>query len=229
MNLINTQNGDLFEYGKIKIFFGNINSNTDVLSQQFSEFTFKKIKQVHGDVILETKIDSELTREADAHYTQEKNLAMSIFTADCTPAFLFTSDQKFVASIHAGWRGMALSIIPKTIELLKKKSNLQIEDIHIVYGPHIQKNSFQIQTDCLNQLLATIPKDFHKELYTQTDDFHFQFDLNKLLKVQLQQLNVPAENIQGLFADTVTNPNYHSYRRDKSNSGRNLSWIGIAV
>lgn len=227
MDLLENKLGTLFHFEKIQIFFGNKLSNTPDMQKEFPNLIFQKVKQVHGDKIVPTTINSDPLREADAHYTQEKNLALSIFTADCTPAFIFNSEQNIMAGVHAGWRGMAQEIIPKTIRHLMKEKSIPIQDIHIVFGPHIQQNSFEIKMDCLSQLLKTIPKEFHSELYTKKNSEHYLFDLNKLLKVQLSQLKVPADQIHGLFIDTFTSSQYHSYRRDAAQAGRQLSWGAI--
>ena len=43
--------------------------------------------------------------------TQDTNISLAILTADCCPIFIFDIDSKFIACLHAGWRGVYKNIV----------------------------------------------------------------------------------------------------------------------
>ena len=192
------------------VFYGKKNCSLENLISKYNAFEFRQVKQTHSDILLHSFAKSEDT-EADAHYTSEKNIALVVRTADCIPAMIFDENKNIILAVHAGWRGVQNQI---TLKSLKKLSLLG--SIKIYIGPHIQKQSFKVDLDV-------------KNLLTQTeDDFTFAVnkyfvDLKKILIKQIQTYTMPQ--FYYLDKDTATDLNFNSFRRDKDNSGRNLSFI----
>ncbi|WP_051524425.1 polyphenol oxidase family protein [Sulfurihydrogenibium subterraneum] len=74
--------------------------------------------QKHSNKVV--KIEEDLTQECDGIYTDKKNTAIGVLTADCIPIVLFNS--KELAVIHAGWRGLFDGIIENGFSLFKDKN-----------------------------------------------------------------------------------------------------------
>lgn len=212
-----------------KMHFGNNQGTVANFSEKYPDLKFKRIKQVHGDKIVHTSTHTiDYSNEADSHYSAETNLALCILTADCFPIFIFQPEQNNFFSIHAGWRGVANRIVPKS--LLKAKSfGFDLQKTIVICGPHIQKKSFEIQNDVCQQLLAssklTNDSNIKKMLFESSSSTHGFFDLNLLLKLQLRELEISEANTFISDIDTVTEQSYHSFRRDREKSGRQISWI----
>lgn len=208
--------GTVIETEDYFAFFGNKDAQVENLKKSFPQFTFKRIHQVHGDAITETTLQSEDFKiKADAHWTRDKNIALCISTADCTPALIYGKD--FVAGIHAGWRGVENRIIPKTIE------HLPSAPLKVLIGPHIQMDSFEVENNIRDQLLATIQKK-SASYSSATTEGKSLVDLHAIVKAQIAEFNLLIwEEIK----DTKTDLNYHSYRRDKEKSGRQQSFIAL--
>ena len=110
-----------FEDENIQVFFGKKEDQIQSLNNKFPTRQFKRIKQVHGDKAVHTSPHSiDFSKEADAHYTGEKNLGLAISTADCIPVMIYNENPMWISGIHAGWRGVLNKIVPKTIEALKR-------------------------------------------------------------------------------------------------------------
>ena len=107
-------------------------------------FEFLELHQVHENKVVEAT--SEIVK-ADGHFTDKKNKALLIRTADCLPVMIESHSQIF--AFHCGWRSLVKDIVGKNI----KKSEISFA----AYGPHIQKNSFEIDQDCHTQI-----KDFSR-------------------------------------------------------------------
>ncbi len=226
MKIEDTKLGTKIETNQFTVLFGNRNSNSDSLSQEFPHLRLKRIKQVHGDAVIHTNPHAiDFAREADAHYSNEANIALCISTADCIPVMIFHQNPKWIASIHAGWRGVEKRIVPKTITQLVRMG-CKAEELTVLVGPHIQKSSFEVGSDVRDQLLASV-KNSDSQLWEKVSETKSLVDLHQVLKMQLQECGIDAHHCHFEFKNTVTDLNYHSFRRDKDNSGRQLSFIAL--
>lgn len=228
MNIEQTPLGYEIRTPSLTVLMGNVNSQFDALKKHYKEYDFVRLKQIHSDAVVKSA-DSSLDYQvlADGHFTAQKNLALCVITADCVPLFLFDPVTELIAGVHAGWRGVATRIIPKTIDALIQQG-VKAENLQVIIGPHIQKNSFQVEVDVRDQILASLgpltPMD--RALLVEEQEFKkYLVDLNSVVKMQLQQNHIAADNVFDLHIDTVTSMDFHSYRRDKEKSGRQVSFI----
>jgi YfiH family protein len=81
-------------------------------------------RQTHStDVKIITDIDSALKQEpeCDAMISHVEGCLFGVQSADCLPILIADPVTKWMAVIHAGWRGTMDGIVKKTIDLLKEK------------------------------------------------------------------------------------------------------------
>jgi YfiH family protein len=218
--------GTLIETDLLQILLANRNAQLSSLQSLFPSVNFKRIKQTHGDRIVHTSPHAiDFANEADAHYTSDKGLGLCISTADCVPVFIYHHSPQWVMGIHAGWRGIENRIVPKSITALKRLGCAP-ESLKFFVGPHIQMPSFEVGHDVRDQLLKSIHNpetSFSQDIGPQKS----KVDLAKILKTQLVESGVSLENCFFVVKNTVTDQDYHSYRRDRENSGRQLSFIAL--
>lgn len=233
MNFKNTNIGCEIEFSDYLILFGNRNATFERIKNFYPFFSFIRIKQTHSDIIINSiKPEDDLFYIGDAHWTEHKQLGLLISTADCLPIFLEDPITHKVAGIHAGWRGVAQKIVSKT---LKQMDLSNFSHIQVYIGPHIQKESFEIDQPVLDEILKSLDKNSlmldeikkqHEKVYSYNESSKkFYLDLASVLKLQLIELGVDSKNINSLEINTVTNENFHSFRRDREKSGRQLSFI----
>jgi len=122
------------------------------------------LKQTHSDIFHfitedEKLSDSVYYAEGDAFYTQRKNTALCIRTADCLPVVFYAeTDQKRTAGIiHAGWRGLEKKIITKVINDVKNRLSLDESSIRFFSGPCIGPDSYQVQSDVADLFAVKTP------------------------------------------------------------------------
>lgn len=212
----------------ITVLLGNAASTIENLKRYYPDFSLVRLKQIHSDAVVQTE-DPSLDYQvlADAHYTPKTHLGLCVITADCIPLFIYDPKKNIVAGIHAGWRGVASAIVPKTIQELSKAGS-NPEDLQVVIGPHIQKDSFEVNFDVRDQILSSLGPLSGADrilLAEQKDSQKSLVDLNAVVKMQLQQQGVHAGNFFDLHIDTMISKDFHSYRRDKEKSGRQVSFI----
>lgn len=201
------------------VFFGNANANQQEITEYFSDFNFCSLNQVHKDKLVCAEPMDQLT--ADAHYTDKKNQALFIRTADCMPVMI--EHNGFIYSIHAGWRSLVAGIIDNVANHSAFNA-----DTKVFIGPHIHKDSFETGEDVFPLFEQFIKKhllQFEESFFYTNKNHKNFFDLNLLLQKQLIQLGVNQNNIFDMNINTFTNDNYHSYRRNNKNPLRQYSFI----
>lgn len=205
----------------LKIVFGStkFDSSVDLLL----------LDQRHTDVCVERKNTIEIDFPADAHWTRVKNLKLAIRTADCLPILAFSSSSETIAAIHAGWRGIASGIAPKTLLSIQETVGHPILDWEIHIGPHLQYESFEFSAVEGLKMIEQALK--HSSARRKPEDFYVQQDTNKI-RIHLGAL--VALQLQPFYSklrispiDTKNDTNYFSYRRNPNSTGRQLSYIEI--
>lgn len=98
------------------------------------------VHQVHGSSLLEGDAVTGAS-EGDALFTDSSDLALAILVADCVPLALVEATSGRVALVHAGWRGLEVGIIARTLETLDARST------HAFVGPSISQERYQVGPD----------------------------------------------------------------------------------
>ncbi|MEN0058533.1 MAG: peptidoglycan editing factor PgeF [Bdellovibrio sp.] len=228
MNLKTTHYGQELETPEITLLFGNKEAQWSSLRAAYPHYEFVRLKQIHSDAIVESTdplLDPPVI--ADAHFTSRVRLALCVITADCMPVFFYDPVRRAVAGIHAGWRGVASRIVPKTLLQLQTEGS-EMRDLRVFIGPHIQRSSFEVENDVRDLILSSLGPLSPSERNSYIDVLEsskVRVDLGAVVRAQLQQHHILAEHIQTFPADTMTDPQYHSYRRDRDKSGRQISFI----
>ena len=69
------------------------------------------LEQVHGTEVRQIEPSTLDGIRADACWSQACNVACTIMVADCLPILLCDEQARWVAGAHAGWRGLAGSVV----------------------------------------------------------------------------------------------------------------------
>lgn len=215
--------GFVFQFGSFLGCFGNRHASLEDMKKQFPKLQFVGVKQTHSDLALHHRNQSSDSIEADAIFGNTPNIAYYIKTADCGPILLIDGKTNYVSAIHAGWKGVALRIVPKTIEALLHETKSTASHLFAVVGPHIQQPSFEVDEPVKNQIFQSVASCPAEAARKRGDKF--DVDLNLILKIQIAEMGLPADHVNSLMIDTKINKDFHSYRRDREKSGRNISFV----
>lgn len=169
------------------------------------DFQIFELKQVHGDRVVDIRSHiPEQSPEADGVVSSYSNpITPVIKTADCLPILLLGPHA--FALLHAGWRGLANPIMAAPI--------LQELDIREVYiGPCITGKNFEVT----HEFKDNFPKSSH--FFEKGHKLHFN-----LVEEALSQAHnlFPQAKMWASNECTWENPDYHSFRRDKT---ANRNW-----
>lgn len=228
-----------FAYGTLQphswghVFWGQKGVTIDWLKSQFPQYQFIRARQIHGDhSVLVNGSSDDLAHQADGLITQHSQLALCSITADCVPVLIYSAHSKMIAAIHAGWRGVANRIVPKTIQTMTDLG-AKPDQVLVWIGPHIQQASFEVQEDVKDQILLSLKTPLHHDTHSCYEESTFvqpklnkyHVNLSKVLIEQLCQLGVIPRQIQISNQDTKSNEKFCSARREPSDPARQISFI----
>ncbi|KPU44026.1 laccase domain protein YfiH [Oxobacter pfennigii] len=189
--------------------------------------------QVHGSncrVVTAKDCGKGIIKESDikaidALTTNEKEVGLCIFTADCVPVFLYDNKNEAIAVIHAGWRGVVSKIINNTIELMNKTYGTSGEDIIAAIGPSIGPCCFEVNGDVKDKFVNLFGKD--EEIIIKYKE-RYKLNLWNAINKQLLLKGIQSKKIINSNLCTSCNHNeFYSYRRDGSQTGRMVSMLKL--
>lgn len=171
------------------------------------------LNQVHGVAVADDTAAACLP-DADAGYTDQANVVLSVLTADCLSVVFCSLDGREIAVAHAGWRGLAAGVLAATVA----RFSVPPEAIMAWLGPAIGPRAFEVGAEVRAAFVAANPED--RAGFTEgvcPDKFHA--DLFGLARLSLRRAGV--ERIFGGDVCTFSHPDaYFSYRRDAGRTGR---------
>jgi YfiH family protein len=182
-------------------------------------------RQVHGTAVALGWRGRAEPAEADAIVSGDPDYPVGIVTADCVPVLACAADGRFVAAIHAGWRGLAAGVVERGVRALTERSGSDLP-VSAVIGPCIGPCCYEVDEPVLRALRARFSGDLDAALAPSRSG-HWMLDLARLVDRDLSRAGVP-ESSRGRIPDACTfcNPQrFHSYRRDGSRAGRLLHHV----
>lgn len=186
-----------------------------------SYFRVAGLKQIHTDQVLVATTESGVLGEADALVSCTPGTLLTIKTADCVPVLMVDPLQRAVAAVHAGWRGTVAGVVLRAVETLVRQFGSEPKNLLIAVGPCIRRDAFEVGPEVATQFQSLFPD--RQDLSRRTT-----VDLVEACSRQLTSAGIPASAILDSGRCSFSEPDsFHSFRRDRHESGRMLSFIGI--
>lgn len=161
------------------------------------------IHLIHTDNIYEPQKGHVLFPNADASFTNNPDLIVSVTTADCAPILLGHSPTRTVSAVHVGWKGALLNILGKTLAQFSARG-IDTRTVHAGIGPCIHQKHLK-----LNKMITQ--NFIEKDAYSNTFFHEEHLNLRGYCAHQLTQAGVT--HIEHLDIDTYVDENFFSARR----------------
>ena len=152
-------------------------------------------RQEHTDLLLRvgkadcgTGLDREQIIVCDGLLTDEPDVALVCFGADCTTILLFDPIRQAAAAVHAGWRGTAQGIAYKAALRLQAEFGCRPEDMHAAIGPCIGRCCFEVGPEVPEAMRQALGKDAEAAIEPHGEKAHV--DLKLLNRVWLERAGV---------------------------------------
>ena len=158
----------------------NVAKNLQILAKSL-DFSLEKLvltRQIHSDIVRAVTaqdhcgIDHYEYPECDALITATKDVALMVFTADCTPILLHDPITGAVGAIHAGWRGTAADIAGKTVRAMAEHYGARPENIRAAIGPNIGGCCFETDADVPRAMVAALGEKAEKYIRAENEKYY---------------------------------------------------------
>ena len=159
-------------------------------------------------------VKPELPVFCDGLITTQEWLPLVTYHADCVPLFFYDPKRRAAAICHAGWKGVSMHIITKTVDALCG-FGCRRDDILTAVGPCISAKHYEVQSD----VYEVFNQDFGPHVL-QKRDGKVYLDLPQACLADFKSSGIPDANITFSDLCTYDNPRlFYSHRRDRGETG----------
>ncbi len=80
----------------------------------------------------------------DAVITDDPRTVLAVTVADCVPVFFLDAEVPAFGVAHAGWRGLAAGIVPRTIDAMRRTFGVMNANLLVGVGPAIRGPRYEV-------------------------------------------------------------------------------------
>jgi hypothetical protein len=192
-----------------ELFFGRLGIRPDEIAVP---------DQVHGTTVAIAERPGHYAA-TDALVTSGRRVFLCVTVADCAPLILYDPVRGALGVVHAGWKGTAAGIASRALAVMGKAFGTPVRDVLAYIGPAARSCCYQVGADVAALFDSLDLREEKENLF----------------------LDVPAANRRQLLAAGILPGRleldgrcticdsllFHSYRRDRENSGRMMGVAGL--
>jgi YfiH family protein len=184
-----------------------------------------RLHQVHGPLVQAVHAGEpfESGMKGDALTSDDPQRVIAIRVADCVPILLSSDDGKFVAAVHAGWRGVIANVVGSTVARLRERGGALPHSLVAAVGPCIGFDAFEVGPEVVVEFERAFGAGASVR---RTDDGKGRVDLREAVKRQLREAGLREDRID--MTDRCTwrdGDEFFSHRRDRGITGRMCAMI----
>ena len=216
---------------------GQVLANRAIFLQAFQADLGQAVccQQVHGDKVLRINkshqgqgafVFEQSLPDCDAMITNEPDVYLLTFYADCQPIYFFDPVHRAVGIAHSGWKGTMDRIAVKTLETMQQEFASRSDEIFIAIGPGIGSCCFEIASDLAHKVDIAF-EGFHDIIYHK-ESTGIYWDLPETNRQMLIKQGVNPDRISRSKRCTFCHPeSFFSYRREQGKTGRMGALIAL--
>ena len=217
-------------HGNMSLYYGNTDEallNRQIFCAELGIDCVRLVcaQQTHGHNIRQVSgsdagrgsrsYDSSLA-DTDALVTNERNLPLAVFTADCLSVFLYSPETQSAGIVHAGWKSTASCICAETLARMKEEFGAPSEGMYAHFGPAIRSCCYEVGKEFRERFPENVEERSSKLF----------LDLAAANRAQLLSCGVRPSNISDYSICTCCNhEEFFSYRSEGQSCGRMMSVI----
>ena len=158
---------------------------------------------------------ADTIQDTDGLVTEEANVPLMLFYADCVPVMLVDTKSTAFALVHAGWRGAVSKIGAIALQTMEQNFGTRPGNVMAAIGPSIGPCCYEVDENVLKKA-----PDF-KECFAPTGPGHWHLNLWQVNRLQLERAGVPSDHILDSSYCTKDHvEQYFSYRAEQGKTGR---------
>jgi len=166
-------------------------------------------------------------QNTDGIVTDEEDILLTSFYADCVPLLFFDSVKKVIGLAHAGWKGTQLKIGEEMVKTMVHSFGSQPEDIRVAVGPSIGQCCYEVDNRVVQPIQSTF-KIITEEMIFDKKNGHYDINLKKINQKILIHAGILPNHIEiSSYCTSCDNDLFFSHRKEKGKTGRMAAWIGF--
>jgi YfiH family protein len=207
----------------------NVRRNLSLITDSFSIPAGRLVLmgQVHGGRVAILDGDSpppESIPECDGLITNRPGVALGVRTADCVPLLFVDPVRRVIGVAHAGWRGTALRIASRMVDLFEQRFASRVENILIAVGPAIGVCCYQVDAPVC-AAFSSMPG-AERFFHPCRESGRWMLDLALANRIELTERGVPEGNIFSAGHCTACRREiFFSYRASLGNTGTQINLL----
>ncbi|MCM8797765.1 MAG: peptidoglycan editing factor PgeF [Candidatus Omnitrophica bacterium] len=152
----------------------------------------------------------------DALVTDQPQMALAVFTADCLPIFLYDQERSVIGLVHAGWRSTCEHIVKNTVKMMQDNFFINPKRLQVYFGPAIRSCCYEVE-EKMNRYFS---------YGLQKRDGTYYLDIIEVNKAQLFDAGIIKYNIiDSGICTSCQNHRFFSFRKEGKSCGRMISVI----
>ncbi len=162
--------------------------------------------------------------DTDALITDEPDLLLVQFFADCVPLYFYDPANGAIGLAHAGWKGTVADIAGQTIARMAETYGSKPADLFGAVGPSIGSCCYEVGEDVIRRAL---PLDERGSALVPTSGGKARLDLKELNRQLMIKAGILPSRIEmSTWCTGCRTDLFFSYRVEKGSAGRMMSWLG---
>lgn len=170
---------------------------------------------------------------ADALVTNEEDILLTAFFADCVPLYFYDPHRRAIGLAHAGWKGTALNIAQATVQAMQREFGSVAHELVAAIGPSIGVCCYEIDEPVVQQLAQAWQRAGGasreiSSLLRPSSTERYMADLKEINRQFMIKAGILPINIElsGLCTSCRTEW-FFSHRKELGRTGRMAAWIGL--
>lgn len=166
--------------------------------------------------------------DIDGLMTNEKDIVLFTYYADCVPLYFVDTVKKVIALSHSGRKGTVNRMGAKTVEKMVNEYGSKIEDIVCAIGPSICKDCYEVGEEVAEEFQNEFSREEVADFLDNKGNGKYQLDLWKANEIILLNAGIKKENIENRRICTCCNKDIlFSHRGLKGKRGNLAAFMVI--
>ncbi|WP_123039876.1 peptidoglycan editing factor PgeF [Cohnella candidum] len=190
-------------------------------------------EQVHGCAVHAVRPEdagrgrldrSSAVADTDALITDEPDILLVQFFADCVPLYFLDPVTGALGLAHAGWKGTVADIAGHTVRRMAETYGAKPSDIRGAIGPSIGACCYEVDEAVISRVRETIRDD---RVLTPTSDGRARLDLKECNRHLMIKAGILPSRIElSTWCTGCRTDLFFSHRAENGKTGRMMSWLG---
>ncbi|MBB6673208.1 peptidoglycan editing factor PgeF [Cohnella nanjingensis] len=192
-------------------------------------------EQVHGSRVYVVRTEdrgagrerrASAIQDADALVTDEPNVLLAMYFADCVPLYFYDPRHGALGLAHAGWKGTVLDIASETVRAMAAEYGTDPRELRAAIGPSIGACCYEVD-EAVMQRVRPLTAGADGRFYTEGADGKANLDLKEINRHLMIKAGILPSRIEmSTWCTSCRTDVFFSHRRERGRAGRMMSWLG---